>query len=192
MKRIRTIVLISLFILVVFGSFISDASAKFILGKALCNPSPEAIREARTYNAFTIGEKIDLSPTVGMTKARHIEKTVGKVHGETVIKAGFKFEPYIKLRGEKSVAGKNFEESYPRSFNNQKIKLGTMELRAENTAVLGKSHDSADLLFYDKKTNAGTDYINVAQQLSLIDLDDYKKLLRKYSNAKTRFEMDKR
>lgn len=44
--------------------------------------------------------------------------------------------------------------------------------------------------FYDKKTNAGTDYINVAQQLSLIDLDDYKKLLREYSNTKTRFEMD--
>ncbi|WP_036611446.1 ParA family protein [Oribacterium sp. P6A1] len=44
--------------------------------------------------------------------------------------------------------------------------------------------------FYDKKSNAGTDYINVAQQLSLIDLDDYKKLLREYSNTRTRFEMD--
>lgn len=48
------------------------------------------------------------------------------------------------------------------------------------------------IYYYDKKTNAGTDYINVAQQLSLIDLDDYKKLMREYSNSRTRFDMEQR
>ena len=164
MKRIRTIILISLFILVVFGSFIPEASAKFILGKALCNPSPEAIREAKTYDAFTIGQKIDLSPTEGLTKAMRVENTIGKVHSEAAVSSLFNFDIYLnEVRGMNQTAGKTFEESFRRSFNKTMTRRGGNYF-AENTAILGKTHDSTDLLILEKKTNIVK--LKVQQKLS--------------------------
>ncbi|MDO4856619.1 MAG: hypothetical protein Q4A17_01580 [Thermoguttaceae bacterium] len=154
MKRIKQIIGISLFAFVFLGSFINNASARstFSLGKALCNPTTSAIQEAKTFNAFTVGQKVDLSPTFGLTKRMRVEKTIGRVHAKTVIKAGLDFDNYLKIRGLNSTAGKTFEESYRRSFNNMMTRQNG-NFFIENTATLGKPHDSADLLVINKTTN---------------------------------------
>lgn len=137
--------------MVAFGSFIPDASAKFILGKALCNPSPEAVKEASVYNTFAVGQKVDLSPAAGLTRVMLSEKAVGRVHEKTV-NAGFNFDNYLKIRGLDSTAGKTFEKSFGQSFNNMMTRRN-QNFFIESTALLGNPHDSADLLVINRTTN---------------------------------------
>lgn len=166
MERINKKILISLSLLVFFvGSYYKIASAKSSIGEAICKPSPSAIPQAKNaFNEFKIGQYVDLLPTSEFTKVMRVEKTIGKVHGQTVLKAGFSFDTYLyKLRGLNATAGKTFEESFRRSFNNMMTRQNGNYL-IEATAVLGNPHDAADLLVIDKQT--GKCVMKVQQKLS--------------------------
>lgn len=186
MKSIKQIITVSLFTFIFLGSFIADnASAKFTnpLGEALCNPSLSAIKDAKAYNAFKVGQRVDLSSTFNLTKTMRVEKVVGSVHGATVAKAGFDYSTYLnKIRGLNQTAGKIFEESFCRSFN-RSMKNGNCFV--ENTAILGKSHDSADLLVINKATQKVE--FKIQQKLSAdlaIDAITNPKNIEKYKDCK--------
>ena len=169
MKRIVKLI-ISFFVFVMFwGSCLDTASAKLansnLVGKALCNPTSEVIQQAKeSFNTYKVGQYVDLSPSSDLTNVIRVEKTIGKVHGQTVLKAGFSFDTYLyKLRGLNATAGKTFEESFRRSFNNMMTRQNGNYL-IETTAALGKPHDSADLLVINKFT--GKCELKIQQKLS--------------------------
>lgn len=168
MKHINKKTILSLSMLVVFwGSCLNTAFARLSspLGEALCKPSSSAIQQAKSaFNEFKIGQHVDLSPTSGLTKAMRVEKTIGKVQGHTVVKAGFSFDTYLnKLRGLNATAGKTFEESFRRSFNNMMTREKGLFF-IESTAALGNPHDAADLLLINKLT--GNCEMKIQQKLS--------------------------
>lgn len=151
-----TKLIISFFVFsMLWGSCLNTASAKHsnsnLLGRALCNPTTEAIQQAKEYSAFKIGGVLDLSPAKGLTNTMRLEKTVGRVKQGTVLKALLDWDTYInKLRGVDQTAGKIFEESYCRAFN-RAMRKGPFF--AETTAMLGRPGDAADLLIYEKQSN---------------------------------------
>ena len=163
----KRIVIISLSVLaMLLGSCFNTVSAKLTspFGEACGKPSTAAIQQAKeSYNVYKIGQHVDLSPAQVLTKAMRVEKTIGKVHGQTVLKAGFSFDTYLyKLRGLNATAGKTFEESFRRSFNNMMTRQNGNYI-IEATAALGNPHDAADLLVLDKQGNC---VMKVQQKLS--------------------------
>lgn len=163
MNTKKRLLLIPICLLTILVSTNAIAKNVFCLGNAISTGSRQAIQETSqsAYNAFSIGDYLNPKQLPTISKKERLIKTVGRIKTDTMIKSCFDYETYLyKIRGMKQTAGKLFEESFLRAFNSAS-KLSDKSITIESTAILGKPHDSADLLVRNKITGKIVDKLQL-------------------------------
>jgi len=92
---------------------------------------------------FHKSQRIDFSLADSFSRQERLKITIG-INDTTLKKVG-SARRYIRKRNISTIAGKLFEESYVRKFQREFARKKP-EFRLENTALLGKPHDPADLV----------------------------------------------
>ncbi len=109
---------------------IHNAAANDNFGSVLCG-------------SFHKEQRIDFSLADRFSRQERLKIAIG-INDKTLKKAGTAGK-YIQKRGSSTIAGKLFEESYVQKFQRE-FARNNPEYRLENTALLGKPHDPADLI----------------------------------------------
>ena len=110
--------------------------------------------------SFHKNQRIDFSLADRFSRQERLKIAIG-INENTLKKAGTAVK-YIQKRGISTIAGKLFEESYVQKFQRE-FTRNNPEYRLENTAMLGKPHDPADLVL----TRKGIIFEKYQQKLSL-------------------------